>query len=48
MERFIRETPLLFGGDAQRFEGRMKVKRHEDFERLKRRLYIYSKLIRTF
>ena len=28
MARPIKETPILFGEDAQRFEERMKEKRH--------------------
>ncbi|MBQ8875593.1 MAG: hypothetical protein IJY60_09870 [Bacteroides sp.] len=42
MARPIRETPILLGEDARRFEERMKVKRHEDPEKRKRRLENYE------
>lgn len=38
MARPIRETPILFGEDARKFEERMKVKRSEDPEKRERRL----------
>ena len=41
MARPIRETPILFGEDARRFEERMKVKRHEAPEKRARRLENY-------
>ena len=47
MARPIRETPILFGEDARRFEERMKVKRHEDPEKRKRRLEVYNAIIKT-
>ena len=47
MARPIRETPILFGEDARRFEERMKVKRHEDPEKRTRRLEVYNALIKT-
>ena len=47
MARPIRETPILFGEDARRFEERMKVKRREDPEKRKRRLEVYNALIKT-
>ena len=47
MARPIRETPILFGEDARRFEERMKVKRHEDPEKRKRRLEVYNAFIKT-
>lgn len=42
MARPIRETPILYGEAAKRFEERMKVKRHEDPEKKKRRLANYA------
>ena len=42
MARPIRETPILYGEDARRFEERMKVKRYEDPEKRKRRLENYK------
>ncbi|MBQ8442574.1 MAG: hypothetical protein IJX29_04335 [Bacteroides sp.] len=42
MARPIRETPILYGEDARRFEERMKVKRYEDPEKRKRRLENYE------
>lgn len=42
MSRPIRETPILYGEDARRFEERMKVKRYEDPEKRKRRLENYE------
>lgn len=47
MARPIRETPILYGDAARRFEERMKVKRNEDPEKRKRRLEIYHALIKT-
>ena len=41
MARPIRETPILYGDAARRFEERMKVKRHEDPEKRARRLENY-------
>lgn len=47
MSKPIRETPILYGEDAKRFEERMKEKRHEDPEKRKRRLETYNILIKT-
>ena len=41
MARPIKETPILFGDDARRFEARMKEKRHETPEQREERLYHY-------
>ena len=42
MARPIKETPILFGEDARRFEARMKEKRHETPEQRELRLYHYK------
>ena len=42
MARPIKETPILFGEDARRFEARMKEKQHETPEQRERRLYHYK------
>ena len=42
MARPIKETPILFGEDARRFEARMKEVRTESPEDRRRRLYHYS------
>lgn len=42
MARPIRETPILYGEAARRFEERMKVKRYEDPEKRARRLADYE------
>lgn len=42
MARPIRETPILFGEDARRFEERMKNPPHETAEERERRLRHYS------
>jgi hypothetical protein len=47
MARPIKETPILYGEDARRFEERMKEKRHEDPEKRAKRLEIYNTLIKT-
>lgn len=50
MARPIRETPILFGKDAARFEERMKQKRvisKEERERMKKN-YEYFKSIAKF
>lgn len=41
MARPIKETPILFGEDARRFEARMKEKRHETPEQREIRLQHY-------
>ena len=47
MARPIRETPILYGEAAKRFEERMKIKRYEDPEELDRQMEIYNALIKT-
>ena len=47
MARPIRETPILYGEAARRFEERMKVKRQEDPAKRERRLKVYNALIKT-
>ena len=47
MARPIKETPILFGEDARRFEARMKEKRTESPEERERRLMIYEMLRAT-
>ena len=47
MARPIRETPILYGDAARRFEERMKVKRQEDPIKRERRLKVYNALIKT-
>ena len=42
MARPIKETPILFGEDARRFEARMKEKRHETPEQRAQRLKDYE------
>lgn len=42
MERPIKETPILFGEDARRFEERMKQVRRETPEERERRLANYE------
>lgn len=42
MARPIKETPILFGEDARRFEARMNEKRTESPEARERRLYHYN------
>lgn len=41
MARPIKETPILFGEDARRFEARMKEKRTESTEEKAKRLAAY-------
>lgn len=41
MARPIKETPILFGEDARRFEARMKEKRTESPEEKAKRLAAY-------
>ena len=47
MAKPIKETPILFGEDARRFEASMKEKRTESPEARKRRLMIYEMLRAT-
>lgn len=41
MAKPIKETPILFGEDARRFEARMKEKRTESPEEREKRLKVY-------
>ena len=47
MARPIKETPILFGEDARRFEARMKENRTESPEEREERLRIYELLMAT-
>lgn len=47
MARPIKETPILFGEDARRFEARMKEKRTETPEEKAERIRIYEMLKAT-
>lgn len=42
----IKETPILFGEDARKFEERMKHPRKETPEDRKKRLEIYEKIMK--
>ncbi len=46
MARPIKETPILFGEDARRFEARMKEVRKETPEERKRRLADYEMIMK--
>lgn len=46
MARPIKETPILFGEDARRFEARMNEKRTENAEVRERRLRNYEMFMR--
>ena len=46
MARPIKETPILYGEDARRFEERMKEKRHEDPEKRAKRLRDYEMIMK--
>ena len=48
MARPIKETPILYGEDARRFEERMKEKRHEDPEKKAKRLRDYEMIMKIF
>ena len=48
MARPIKETPILYGDDARRFEKRMKEKRHEDPEKRAKRLRDYEMIMKIF
>ncbi len=48
MARPIKETPILYGEDARRFEERMKEKRQEDPEKRERRLRNYEMIMKIF
>lgn len=41
MARPIKETPILFGDDARRFEARLRQRRRETAEERQRRLHNY-------
>lgn len=47
MARPIKETPILFGEDARRFEERMKHPRKETKEQRERRLKNYEYFMKT-
>lgn len=47
MARPIKETPILFGEDARRFEERMKQSRKETKEQREERLRIYEKIMKN-
>ena len=48
MSRPIKETPILFGEDARRFEERMKTVRRESPEERERRLADYELAMSIF
>ena len=48
MARPIKETPILFGEDARRFEERMKEKRSETPEQREKRLKDYELAKRSY
>jgi hypothetical protein len=48
MARPIKETTILYGEDARRFEERMKEKRHEDLEKKAKRLRDYEMIMKIF
>ena len=48
MARPIKETPILFGEDARRFEERMKEKRRETSEQRAKRLKDYELAMKIF
>lgn len=48
MARPIKETPILYGEDARRFEQRMKEKRYEDPEKKARRRRNYEMILKIF
>ena len=45
MARQIRETPILYGNDARRFESRMKNPPKESMEERERRLSHYQTML---
>ena len=47
MAKPIKETPILFGEDARRFEAHMREKRTESPEERENRLKIYKMLMAT-
>lgn len=48
MARPIKETPILFGEDARRFEERMNEVRRETPEQRRRRLESYEMVMKWF
>lgn len=48
MARPIKETPILFGEDARRFEERMKHPRRETKEERERRIANYNLIMSIF
>jgi hypothetical protein len=48
MARPIKETPILYGEDARRFEKRANEKRHEDPEKRAKRLRDYEMIMKIF
>ena len=48
MARPIKETPILFGEDARRFEERMKEKRSKTPEQREKRLKDYELAMKIF
>lgn len=48
MARPIKETPILFGEDARKFEARMKERRRETPEQRERRLKNYKLAMSIF
>ena len=48
MARPIKETPILYGEDARRFEKRANEKRHEDPEKRAKRLRDYEMIKKIF
>lgn len=47
MARPIKETPILYGEDARRFEARMRERRCETQEQKARRMAVYEALMAT-
>ena len=47
MARPIKETPILYGEDARRFENRMKERRRETQEQKAQRMAVYKALMET-
>lgn len=47
MARPIKETPILYGEDARRFEARMKETRTESPEEREKRIRLYEMLMAT-
>ncbi|WP_195669242.1 hypothetical protein [Bacteroides intestinalis] len=47
MARPIKETPILYGEDARRFEERMKHPRKETKEQREERIRAYEKIVKN-